>query len=175
MTTQWVSLKNSMSLTYKDIAIVRFPVYAVSSANWYGQDGLLFLENKILDDKNMRGNSLGIRRLQTPHKNLYPLKHQLDDLRGIIKSNKKTFVDSNGAVFTYTKTEFSQLKYYKIKDIVQKGTCSLLKLYNIKNPFIIPRPPHTDMKYAGVLHYNGLPWVLYDYAEEKLKDTRRKI
>ena len=52
---------------------------------------------------------------------------------------------------------------------------NLLKLYDIKNPFIIPRPPHANMKYAGVLHYNGLPWVLYDYAEEKLKDTRRKI
>ena len=52
------------------------------------QDGLLFLDDKILDDKNMKGDNLGIRRLQTPHKNLYPIKNQIDELIGIIKSNQ---------------------------------------------------------------------------------------
>ena len=164
-----------MIIQYKGINKIKFPVYELSNSNWERIDGLLFLDGKILDDKNQIGDTLGLRRLQTPHKNIMPLKSQIDTFRGVIKSNCKHFIDTNGIPFIYEKTEFCKLKYYKIKNIVQKDTCSLLKLDKVKNSFIIPRPPHIDMKYAGVLHYNGLPWVLYDYAEEKLKDTRRKI
>ena len=47
-----------MAITYRDIKLVAFPVYALPSGNWYGQDGLLFLDDKILDDKNMKGELL---------------------------------------------------------------------------------------------------------------------
>jgi hypothetical protein len=164
-----------MIVQYKSIHKIKFPVYELSSGNWSRQDGLLFLESQIVDDKNQVGDTLGLRRLQTPHKNIKPLKAQIDTFRGIIKSAHKHFIDTNGTPFIYEKTEFCKLKYYRIKNIIQKDTCSLLKLEKVKNSFAIPRPPHIDMKYAGVLHYNGLPWVLYDYAETKLKDTRRKV
>ena len=164
-----------MIIQYKGINKIKFPVYELPSGNWSRQDNLLFIDGQIVDDKNQIGDTLGLRRIQTPHKNIMPLKNQIDTFRGVIKSDRKHFIDTNGMPFIYEKTEFSKLKYYRIKDIVQKDTCSLLKLDKVKNPFIIPRPPHVDMKYAGVLHYNGLPWVLYDYAEEKLKDTRRRI
>ena len=164
-----------MALTYKDIGMVRFPIYAVSSGDWYGQDGLLFLENKILDDKNMGGKSLGMRRLQTPHKNLYPLRYQLDDLRGLIKSSKKTFVDSNGAIFNYIKTEFVSLKYYKIERVEKLEKAVRLRIERVKKPFIVPRPPASEIQYAGLLHYGIRPWMLYEYSETKLKDTRRKV
>ena len=95
-----------MAITYKDIRLVTFPVYALPSGNWYGQDGLLFLDDKILDDKNMKGANLGIRRLQTPHKNLYPIKYKIHELIGIIKSGKKHFIDSKGRPFEYEKVDF---------------------------------------------------------------------
>ena len=65
----------------------------------------------------MRGDSLGIRRLQTPHKNLLPLKKSLLNLTGIIKQNTSTFIDSNGFPFIYEKTKWCKLKYYKIRNI----------------------------------------------------------
>ena len=38
----------------------------------------------------MAGDTLGMRRLQTPHyKRLLPLKHQIDNLRGILKTKCK--------------------------------------------------------------------------------------
>lgn len=164
-----------MVIQYKNINKVRFPVYILPSGNWDRRDGLLFLDTQIVDDKNMDGDTLGIRRLQTPHKNLYALKHQIDNFRGLVKSKDKHFIDTNGIPFIYEKTEFCKLKYYKIKSVVQKDTASLLKLDGVKNSFVIPRPPADDMRYAGVLHYGALPWVLYEYSEDRREDTRRKV
>lgn len=164
-----------MVVQYKSINKVRFPVYPLLSGDWDRRDGLLFLGDQILDDKNMPGDTLGIRRLQSPHKNIRPLKQQIDNFRGLLKSNGKHFIDTNGAPFIYEKTEFCKLKYYKIKSIVQKDTCSLLKLYGVKQPFVIPRPPASEMRYAGVLHYGPMPWVLYEYSEDRREDTRRKV
>lgn len=164
-----------MVIQYRNINKVRFPVYVLPSGNWDRQDGLLFLDGRIVDDKNMEGDTLGLRRLQTPHKNLHPLKQQIDNFRGVIKSKEKHFIDTNGIPFIYEKTEFCSLKYYRIKSITQRDTASLLKLDGVKNPFVIPRPPSSEMRYAGILHYGKMPWVLYEYSEEPKKDTRRKV
>jgi len=164
-----------MLISYKSINKIRFPVYEIPNSNWSRADGLLFLDGIIVDDLNQKGDTLGIRRLQTPHKNLLPLKVQIDTFRGIIKNNNKCFIDSNGIPFIYEKTEFCKLKYYKIKDVVPKESCSHLKLDGLKNSFVIPRPPPMGLTYAGVIHWKGLPWILYDYAEEKQKNTRRKV
>jgi hypothetical protein len=164
-----------MVIQYNTINKVKFPVYILPSGNWERQDGLLFLDEKIVDDRNMSGDTLGIRRVQTPHRNLHPLKHQADNFRGMIKSKEKHFIDTNGIPFIYEKSEFCKLKYYKIKDVVQKESFSLLKLYGVKQPFVIPRPPASKMRYAGVLHYGTLPWVLYEYSEDRREDTRRKV
>jgi hypothetical protein len=164
-----------MVIQYNTISKIRFPVYIMPSGNWDRQDGLLFLEGQIIDDKNMSGDTLGIRRVQTPHKNLYPLKHQIENFRGLLKSKVNTFIDTNGFPFIYEKTEFCKLKYYRIQAVQQKDTASVLTLHGVKNRFVIPRPPATEMRYAGVLHYGKVPWILYEYSEELLKDTRRKV
>ena len=164
-----------MVIQYKSINKVKLHVYILHSGNWERQDGLLFLDGTIVDDKNMSGDTIGMRRLQTPHKNLYPLKKQVDNFRGMIKSKEKHFIDTNGIPFIYEKTEFCKLKYYRIKSVVQKETASLLKLGGVKHPFVIPRPPASEMRYAGVLHFGALPWVLYEYSEDRREDTRRKV
>ena len=52
---------------------IKWPVYVLHSDEIEERDGLLFCDTQIVDDKNMKGETLGIRRLQTPHKNLYHL------------------------------------------------------------------------------------------------------
>ena len=39
----------------------------------------------------------------------------------------------------------------------------------------ILKPPAAGMEWAGILHLHGLPWMLYEYSDTKLKDTRRKV
>jgi len=164
-----------MVVTFKTIKKARFPVYKIYSSNWQKSDGLLFIDDRIVDDKNMEGNSLGIRRAQTPFTDLYPLHHQIDTLYGILKQASRTFIDSNGIPFIYEKTLFCKLAYYRIKEVEQKESASLLWCSGLKSPFTIPRPPEPGMAWAGVLHYHGLPWMLYEYSEEKQKTTRKKV
>ena len=74
-----------MIITYRNIDKVTFPIFNLPNGNWQLLDGLLFLDEYILDDKNMEGNSLGKRRLQTPHENLFELKKSLNSHVGIVK------------------------------------------------------------------------------------------
>jgi hypothetical protein len=145
------------------------------SSNWEKVDGLLFVDNEIVDDKNMPGDTLGVRRIQSPHKNMLPLKKQLINHQGILKQSTRYFIDSNGVPFIYEKTLMCKLSYYKIKKIQKKEVASVLWLKGINSPFTIPRPPEDGMLWAGVLHYHGLPWFLYEYSETKKPDTRRKV
>ena len=164
-----------MICTYKDVLRVTFPVFHLPNDNWSYSDGLLLIDNQIVDDQNMSGDSLGLRRVQTPHKNLLPLRRSVLNLTGIIKQNTSTFIDSKGIPFIYEKTEWFKLRYYKIKKVEKKGIASLLWLHGVSKSSVIPRPPHTDMKWAGMLLYNEAPWLLYQYAEEKQKDSKRKV
>ena len=165
-----------MIVTYQDIKKLTFPVFILPNSNWQLVDGLLLLDNIVLDDKNMPGATLGISRLQTPFTEIVPLKHSIDSLIGILKQqNNKSFIDSKGTHFIYQKTLNATLKYYKIRKIEQKEVASILWLKGVKQPFTIPRPPPVGKTWAGVLHLGRWPWLLYEYSEEKSKDTRRKV
>jgi len=161
-------------VNYNNLTKIKFPVYKLPNSNWELVDGLLFLDNKVLDDKNQPGKTLGIRRAQTSF-DLFPLKHSIPSLAGILKQNDKTFIDTEGTPFIYQKTRNSSLKYYKIRKIEQKGVASVLWLKDINSPFTIPRPPPMEMTWAGVLHVESWPWILYNYSETYQKPTRRKI
>ena len=110
---------------------------------------------------------------------IWPIKNNVLTLINtswvILKQSLKTFIDSNGTPFIYEKTLLCKLKYYKIRKVEQKDVASLIWCKDIKHPFTVPRPPEQGMTWAGVLHFHGLPWILYEYSEEKKKDTRRKV
>jgi hypothetical protein len=163
-----------MVVTFRGLSTISFPIYPLPSSNWEAVDGLLFVDGKVVDDKNMTGETLGIRRLQTSF-NLLPLTKALVDFTGMIKQRKNIFIDSKGVPFLYHKTTMVPLKYKKIKRIDRKVVASVLYLEGEKQPLKIIRPPENGMTWAGVLYYQGLPWKLYEYAEEYQKDTRRKI
>lgn len=162
-----------MTYTYRNITNIKFPIYALPNDNWQCVDGLLFLDNQILDDTNVKGESLGLRRLKTPFKSLFPLKKGSMELQFLLKH--KHFIDSHGTVFTYEKTRFHELNYYKIKSVELKETGSLVWFYGVSFPFELPRPPPDKAAYARILHLNKIPWLIYDFAFEKGKDTRRMV
>lgn len=164
-----------MVITFRGIKNVCFPVYTLPSNEWELADGLFFVDGRLVDDRNMPGKTLGLRRLQTPHKELMPIRRKLDTLSGMIKQSNNCFIDTLGRPFIYEKTLNCKLSYYLIKKIDRKDVASLLWVKGVNFPFTIPRPPEDGMNWAGILHYHGLPWILYEYSETKLKDTRRKV
>lgn len=164
-----------MIITYREIEDINFPVFNLPNGNWQLLDGLLFLDGLVLDDKNMPGDSLGKRRLQTPHENIFTLKKSLNSHIGLIKSRDKHFIDSTGAPFIYEKTKMCPIKYHSIRGVERKGVASLLYLNGVKKKFIIPRPPPPDCGWAGVIYIYNMPWMLYDYSSERLKDSRKKV
>lgn len=164
-----------MIITFRDVQRITFPVFQIPSDNWSYSDGLLFIDDLLLDDTNMPGDTLGVRRVQTPFTELLPLRRSLINHVGLLKQSNKNFIDSKGVPFTYEKTKFCKLKYYKIRKVELKGTASLLWMHSITIPFTIPRPPEDGREWAGILHIGDTPWMLYEYSKIKLKDTRRKV
>ena len=164
-----------MILTYKQFPKVTFPVYRVPSDNWYSHDGLLFIDGILVDDKNMPGETLGIRRLQTYFHDLIPLLKGIDTPTALIKQTGGPYIDSVGKCFIYEKTKFCKVKYYKIRKIEYKNNICLLWAKDLTFSFIIPRPPKDGYTWIGILHLYGLPWMLYEYAKSKQPDMRRKV
>jgi hypothetical protein len=78
---------------------IRFPLYVVHSDEVLRRDGVLWVDGAVLDDTNVHGESLGERRLRTPLKNMYDLKHQIDNFGGLIKHRGRFYIDSNGKFF----------------------------------------------------------------------------
>lgn len=164
-----------MIVTFKDFPKLKFPLYVLPSDNWYTVDGVLFLDEQVLDERNMPGESLGIRRLQCGRKDLLPLRKAILTLPDLIQCKTKFFVDSSGYPFIYEKTETCRLKVYRIKEITPKETASLLWVYNWPSPFTIARPPLRDPEWVRFLLYKGAPWLIYDYVRQPTKDTYRRV
>ena len=117
-----------------------------------------------------------MRRLQTPMKDLLPLRGSIAAPISLVRQQRiKNFIDNKGTPFIYEKTTWSSLKYYKIRKIERKDIASVLWLKGVSFPFKVPRPPEESLSWAGVLHVGDIPWILYEYSETKQPDTRRKV
>ena len=154
---------------------IQFPVFEIHTDNVEEIDGILWIDDQVLDDKNMSGETLGARRLETPMKSIYPLRYMIDDIIGVLKHRGKNFIDSNGYVFTYEKTDTLQIKYHKILRKVKKGVCAVVWLKDCPFAFTEKSPPPPEVTWAGVLYRNDIPWKIYNYSDKKEKDTWRKV
>ena len=160
---------------FKHLSSIRFPVYPLRSKDWYRQDGLLFdSEGRVLDDTNMPGGSLGARRAQSGQ-NMAPLRRACPDVAAMITSKKTIFIDSNGVPFIYKRSVGCHLKFYPIKAIEPKDTCSIVKLRGVPYPFMIERPPIDEARFAGVLLYDGAPWFILEFSKHRGKDSFRRV
>ena len=83
---------------------LKFPIFTIHTDDVVSADGLLWIENKVLDDTNMKGKTLGIRRLQSPMKSIYPLKYMIEDIPSLLIHRGKQYIDSAGHYFVKEKT-----------------------------------------------------------------------
>ena len=170
MTTPLGSLKPSM--IYDKI---KFPIFVLHTDDIMFVDGILWIENQVLDDTNMKGETLGMRRLQTPMNSIYPLKSMIKSIRALLDHQGKFYIDTTGRFFRKIKTTKAELKYHKILRVEKKDIASVLWVKDCPYPFTIDRPLDTSQAWAGLLYRNGMPWLLYDTSSTKMKNTWRKI
>ena len=154
---------------------VEFPIYVLHTDEVEKQDGILWCEGAVVDDTNAPGTTIGQRRLNTAHKNLYDLRHMIDSFVALSKHRGKFFVDSNGKFFRYEKSTTAKLYYWKIKEVIEKDIATLIYVENVPFPFELKRPPQPTEKYAGVLYLKDIPSYLYELSEVKKKNTWRKV
>jgi hypothetical protein len=161
---------------FKDVKNISYPVFKLKENIWYEQDGVLFSgEGKVLDDTNMPGATLGVRRLQCGRKDLLRLRRAYPDFASMLQSKATCFIDSKGEPFIYCKTMNSPLVYHKVSKIELKDTCTVIKLAKIPYSFKLPRPPYGDAAWARVLYYRGAPWILYDFASSRGRDSYKRV
>jgi len=164
-----------MEITYNKLYLVNFPVFALDSMEQVDViDGILWHGNLVIDDRNQIGETLGERRLQTPHK-LFKLNTACEDLMELLQSKHKLFVDFKGYCFYYKKTKFVKVKYHKIKNVIEKDTYSLIVASETVCPIRVKRPPPIGKGWIGLIYFNKTPWLPYEYSESYCKDLRRKI
>ena len=164
-----------MVITFRDFTKITFPAFLMDSGNWEVVDGVFFCDGQVVDDRNQMGVNMGARRMQTPLKNKYELKKSVAAPNGLMKQSTPYFIDFTGKPFIYEKTKLVPLKYMKIRKVERKQIATLIWVKGHNAPFTVPRPPEDGKSWAGILHLHGIPWMLYEYADEQLKDTRRKV
>ena len=68
---------------------LRFPLFVIHSDNVDLIDGIIWLDDQVLDDKNMEGGSIGLRRIQSPMQSIYPLRYMIEDITGLMRHRGK--------------------------------------------------------------------------------------
>ena len=153
---------------------IYYPIFVIHTDNVEEIDGILWIEDQVLDDKNMKGNTLGERRLQTPMKSLYPLRYMIDNEIDMLKHRGKNFIDNLGNLVYNEKSKTGKLIYHKILRRVKKDIATVVWLKDCPYPFVESSPPPVECTWAGVLYKDDIPYRIWEYCEERKKDTWRK-
>lgn len=140
-----------------------------------------YYELKVIDDTNMKGDSLATRRLQirnngdTP----YRLNRAIFFLGDFIKmaTPKMWFIDSSGRIFKYSKQTRAKLSYRKVTKLIPiKTGGAIIEVEGLSSrmkALFVPRIPKNDL-HAGVL-FMGMSPILYGFYDQKHKDSWRMV
>ena len=172
-----ILLESSKNYTYSTIdnsKVIDFPVYKLQ-AEPLAIDGIVTVNGKVIDDRNVNHKTLGGRRLLTPQK-LFKLKLVRFNIVELVKDSKSSigwYIDKYGKIIKYRKTRLEKLVCHRIEEVVYRGTYSILLLDGVNFPVEVPRPPTGS--YAQMLYYKGYPWKLYNILKEDCTSTVKKV
>lgn len=147
----------------------------------YEKEDSIVRSFQILDDANVPGDSLAMRRLhlRSLGEPLKKINRAIFFLGDLIKlANPQTwFIDSNGKLFTYTKATRAKLRYHKVTKVIPMSTGGVVvEVEGISSRFkalFVPEIPNNQL-YAGILHM-GLSKILYGFYDDKYDDTWRMV
>ena len=158
-----------------DIVFPVFPVNQLSDRKIKEENNILYLGDKILDNKNLPYDTLSERRLRIPKKDLHELLVGFKTIKPMISRTNEYFIDSVGTVFRYIPTQFRKLIYRKITDIIDDPKCYYVFAQGIDVYFKLPLWYNiTKHQYVGVIAI-GKSLLIYEITDERKKDTRKKV
>ena len=184
-----------MSNNIIPLADVAYPVYRlrkekpiVENNRTFYKDEFLNLDteeltNRILvvDDTNIEGARLGIRRIKLAKDKSIKLFHiasAIYTLSDVIKLSASGywFIDTNGKLFYYKRSTKAILICAKIGALlpVENGVGCVVIVQGIHIRFKVMYRPPPYSAYVGLLKFAG-GYLLYGFYEKPFKETWRKI
>ncbi len=145
-----------------------------------GEEGNITQHIRIVDDKNLSGSTLSRRRLQltVSDEKLYKLHQAIFFLGDLIKvaENNPWFIDSEGKIFQYSKTEFCQVECFPVEKIIPiPSGGSIVELRGVPNRFKTLHTHTYEFKYGLVLTRKDRARILYGLCNEHQPTRRKKI
>lgn len=175
---------------------ISFPVYRVPTGHNIQKDGTVlysyreFMEDesktivpiiRILDDTSIPGDTLGKRRmqlLQMKGVKLLKLPRAIYFFSDLIKlcTGSTSFIDSNGMVFTYTKSRSVPLIFKKItrKFPILNSIGTIIEIEGLPSRFKTAYCLKSSEWVAGLLKIDS-SYILYGIYDELYDNTRRKV
>lgn len=172
---------------------IAWPVFRLGEHKPHNVEGLVFYskeyqdkDNKeeklgfrIIDDKNVSGSNLGLRRLklQQDGLKLFKIKTAIYFLQDLIKLSKQTtwWIDSQGTVFQYKKSTRAKLICKRIKKILPaQVTGCIVEIEGLSQRFKAIYHPKNGEMYVGLLQW-GLGYLLYGFYKKPFKNTYRLV
>lgn len=134
---------------------------------------------KIVDDRNVQGETLARRRLKLKIDEvpLAKLSNAIYFLGDLIKLGdpKLWFIDSAGKVFNYKRSTRARLKFHKIKQLITIPTGGvIIEVEGLSQRFKSLYAPTSHKNYAGVLHF-GKSTIFYGFYDQTYDETWRLI
>ena len=159
-----------------------FPVYIIGQYDTlYNEDNIIRVitldgKTRIIDNKNIPGNTLAVRRLQLNSKDAFTFKGTIFTFSQLLKLHHPNnwYIDVNGFLFKYRKTTIVPLIWRKILSVDYiEGRGLNLRVKDIDVPIRVPAgTPITG--YIGLLKLMD-GYILYGISNTPKKDTWRKI
>tara|TARA_R110000772_G_scaffold66361_1_gene147873 strand:- start:68653 stop:69060 length:408 start_codon:yes stop_codon:yes gene_type:complete len=130
---------------------------------------------RLVDDRTVKGDTLGERRLRTPLKKKR-ISTYTADIISLIKGTQATetwYIDYYGDIFCYRKTRTERVICHRISKVTPMDTYSVVALEGIDFPVILPRPPTGG--FAQVLYLGIHPWKILNIVPSRVKSTVKKV
>lgn len=176
-----------------NLAEIVWPVFRLGEKEPHQHDGLVFyyteyvdkeqnevtLNTKLVDDANLSGKTLGLRRLQLKSEghNLHRISTAIYLLADLVKLAKAStwFIDTAGRVFHYEKKTRAKLVTKKIKQVLPAdGIGCVIEIEGVSSRFKSLVRPTEFQSYAVVLKL-GMGFMLYGFSESALPDSWRMV
>jgi hypothetical protein len=161
--------------------MIVWPIYEIRKHKKVWEDNkVLYITSEynieyILDNRNLSGNTLGIRRMRLVGEKLYPLKKVCFTFYDVLQCKSRLFIDSSGIFVKLEKRYRRDLTYHKVLDykILPDNTtiCKCKDIFTpIKIPFIVKGFP----RFLGLLKMGG-DFHLYEISNEYKRKTWRLL
>jgi hypothetical protein len=172
---------------------ISFPVFKLPGGRPLEEAGVLYYVQEyrntetddlqsttaVVDNKNIAGDSLSLRRLKlaTQGTRLYRINlavYFLGDLIKLAKS-KTWWIDSQGKLFEYKKTTGAKLKFYRLeKCFTTQGMGAVIQVCGLPQRFKTMFIPTQQDTWCGILEWNNIK-IFYGFYAEQHKETWRMI